>query len=385
MDYQFGAEEVELRGRLRALIAEAFPDGFPGIFVADPEPLQRSADFCRSLGELGLLTMAWPREYGGQDASLWSQIVFGEEMWGHNEPRGGQYMGVNWIGPALMQFGTDEQKRTHLPPIARGEIQWCQGFSEPESGSDLASLRLRATSTKEGFRLRGQKIWTSYADLASWCFVAARTSSDGPKQHGITVFLVPMGRPGIEVRPIPTVLGPHHFNEVFFDDVLVTEDEILGGLDKGWDVITAGLVFERIGAARYARSDRLLHQAYARLADKWHDQPTTARSAWARAVVNARVARLYAYRSAVDRDGANPVGGAVRYSASISRLMSTTLDQQGADALLDLLGTDALRDHSEPGAPSNGDVEHQLRYSQAATVAAGTLEIQKTLIARGAL
>jgi len=383
MDYAFGEAEVELRAELRRLIAEAFPDGFPGIFVEDAEPLRQSDAFNRKLGELGVLTMAWPKEYGGQEASLWAQIVLGEEMWGHNEPRGGQYMGVNWIGPAIMRYGNEAQKARHLPPIARGELQWCQGFSEPDSGSDLASLRLRATRDGDRFRLNGQKIWTSYADIASWCFLAARTSSDGPKQHGITVFLLEMDRPGIEVRPIPTVLGPHHFNEVFFDDVVATESDILGELDNGWEVITAGLTFERVGAARYARSDRLLHQAYERTCDSWDEQPGSARAAWVRAVLKARVARLYAYRAAAARN--DPSGTPSRVPASVSRVMSTTLDQEASDVLLSLLGADALLDHHDPDAPAEGDVEHQLRYGQASTVAAGTLEIQRTLIARGTL
>src|SRR5580692_2526258 len=153
-------------------------------------------------------------------------------MWAHHEPRGAQYMGVNWVGPSIMRHGTQEQQRLHLPAIARGEVIWCQGFSEPDAGSDLASLRTAARPVPPvpagegdggGWRVYGQKIWTSYALMAQWCFLLARTSTGEKKQQGLTVFLVPMSRAGIEVRPIRAMLGPHHLNEVFFDGVEVTE------------------------------------------------------------------------------------------------------------------------------------------------------------------
>ena len=152
--------------------------------------------------------MAWPEEYGGRGASPWEQTAVREEMWAHHEPRGAQYMGVNWVGPAIMRHGTAEQQRQHLPPIAAGEVIWCQGFSEPDAGSDLASLQTAARRDGDGWRISGQKIWTSYATMAQWCFLLARTSRGEKKQQGITVFLVPMDAPGIEVRPDPVHARP---------------------------------------------------------------------------------------------------------------------------------------------------------------------------------
>ncbi len=261
MNYELPPPLQDLRSELRRRIATAFPDGFPSIFVDDPAVLDASIQFCRRLGEDGLLTMAWPPEYGGAEASLWAQAVVAEEMWAHGEPRGAQYYGVNWIGPAIMRFGTPAQRALHLPMIARGEALWAQGYSEPDAGSDLASLRLRARRVAGGWELSGQKIWTSYASFARWCFLAARTDDSGSKHHGITVFLVPMDREGIEVRPIASVNSPHDLNEVFFDQAFASDDEVLGNVDDGWHVITASLTFERVGTARYARSDRLLSEA----------------------------------------------------------------------------------------------------------------------------
>ena len=196
--------------------------------------------------ERNLLCLAWPEEFGGGGASVWEQTVVREEMWAHHEPRGAQYMGVNWVGPIIMRHGTEEQQRKHLPPIARGEVIWCQGFSEPEAGSDLASLRTTARRDGDGWLVSGQKIWTSYATMAQWCFLLARTSKGEKKQQGLTIFLVPMDDPAIQVRPIRCMMGPHHLNEVFFDDLRVTEADVLGTVDAGLvdragrDVLRAG-------------------------------------------------------------------------------------------------------------------------------------------------
>lgn len=381
MDWAFASEDVALRSHLRELMEAHLPEGFPGIFVDDPAMYEATATFCRVLAEQGLLTLSWPREYGGQEATAWRQLVFREEMWSHNEPTGPQYMGVNWIGPAIMRFGTDDQRSTFLPRIAAGDIVWCQGFSEPNAGSDLASLQLRATSTGEGWTLDGQKIWTSYADLADYCILATRTSSDGPKQHGITVFLVPMDRAGIDVRPIDSMLGPHHFNEVFFTDVPVAPGEVLGEVDRGWDVMTAGLSFERTGNPRYARSANVLSEVSEHLAERWDGVPASLKARFATALVHTRAAQLLNYRVVASYgEGRLP-----RHEAALARIASTTLDQEVADLVMDAEAPGSLLGHDPDHRVGSGDAEHHWRYAQASTVAAGTLEVQKMLIARADL
>jgi alkylation response protein AidB-like acyl-CoA dehydrogenase len=253
MDYDMGEGVTALRDQLRRLVDEHVPPDYLGAFTDDPADLEVAQGFCRLLADQGLLCLAWPEEFGGRGASAWEQTAVREEMWAHHEPRGAQYMGVNWVGPAIMRHGTPEQRLAHLPPIAQGEVIWCQGFSEPNAGSDLASLRTAARRDGDGWRVTGQKIWTSYATMAQWCFLLARTSTGEKKQQGITVFLVPMADPAIEVRPIPCMLGPHHLNEVFIDDLWVTEADVLGTVDEGWKVVQEVLAFERVGIARYAR------------------------------------------------------------------------------------------------------------------------------------
>lgn len=381
MDYTFDEPDRNLRVRLRERISDAFPDGFPTITVDDPRPLEASHEFCRQLGEDGLLTLSWPKEYGGEDASLWAQVVIAEEMWGHGEPRGGQYYGVNWLGPTIMRFGTPAQKEQHLPNIARGRGLWAQGYSEPDAGSDLASLRLRATRVDGGWNLTGQKIWTSYGDYAEWCIVAARTDSSGSKHDGITVFLLPMDRPGIEVRPIRAVGGPHDFNEVFFEEAFAADDEVLGDVNSGWDVIRASLSFERVGTARYARSDRLLAEARATLLER--DSPTNEHviAEWVDALLNTRVARLLSYRAVAEREQDEQGSVSVLHS-SVARIANTLTDQAATAVVYDSLSPASMVGHGEGEAPLGGEPEHEWRWGLAATVAAGTLEIQQILIAR---
>jgi alkylation response protein AidB-like acyl-CoA dehydrogenase len=381
VDWTFDEEDQELRVHLRELMAEHLPESFPGIFVDDMAMYEATADFCRVLAREGLLTLSWPAEYGGQDATPWRQLVFREEMWGHNEPTGPQYMGVNWIGPAIMRFGTEAQKAEFLPRIAAGEIVWCQGFSEPNAGSDLASLQLRATAHDRGWRLNGQKIWTSYADLADYCILATRTTAEGPKQQGITVFLLPMDRPGIEVRPIESMLGPHHFNEVFFTDVEVAPDEVLGQVDEGWEVMSAGLSFERTGNPRYARTAHILSEVSEQLAARSGEAPAGLKSRFAAALVHARVAQLLNYRVVTSYGDAR----LPRREASLARIASTTLDQEAADLLMDAEAPLGLLGHDPDHRVGSGDADHHWRYAQASTVAAGTLEVQKMLIARAEL
>jgi len=374
-----GDAATALRHELRQLVADHLPPDFLGAFTDDPADLDVTQNFCRLLAERGLLCLAWPPEYGGRGASLWEQAVVREEMWAHHEPRGAQYMGVNWVGPTIMRHGTPEQKRQHLPAIARGEVIWCQGFSEPNAGSDLASLRTAARRDGDVWRISGQKIWTSYATMAQWCFLLARTSRGEKKQHGITVFLVPMTSPGIEVRPIRSIIGPHHLNEVFFDDLQVTEADVLGRVDEGWQVAQEVLAFERVGIARYARCERLLHAAPAALGDEWDSVPAELRTRWSRMLMHCRRARLLAYRAVAQQgEGRVRPGEAAPYRIAVTRL-----DQDSAEVLMEIVGHASL--HGEAAQRFRSEVEDHWRYSRASTVASGSIEMQRILLARSML
>jgi alkylation response protein AidB-like acyl-CoA dehydrogenase len=288
-------------------------------------------------------------------------------------------MGVNWVGPIIMRHGTPEQQRWHLPPIARGEVIWCQGFSEPEAGSDLASLRTTARRDGDGWLVSGQKIWTSYATMAQWCFLLARTSKGEKKQQGLTIFLVPVDSPGLQVRPIRAMLGPHHLNEVFFDDLRVTEADVLGTVDAGWSVVQDVMSFERVGIARYARCERLLALAPSVLGDRWEELPGELRGRWARMLTHCRRARLLAYRVvSLQSTGRVQPGDAAAY-----RIAVTKLDQDSAEVLMEIAA--ALPRDQDASRYFRAEVEDHWRYSQASTVSSGSIEMQRILLSRAML
>ncbi len=378
MDYDLGADAGQLRDRLRRLISAHIPHGFLGACTDDPQDLATTESFCKLLASEGMLALAWPKEHGGGGGSIWQQTVLREEMWAHHEPRGPQYMGVNWVGPALMRYGTPEQKERHLSAIAAGEVIWCQGFSEPEAGSDLASLRTRAVPDGDGWRITGQKVWTSYAQMASWCVLAACTDPDAAKSQRLTLFLIPMDRVGITVRPIRSMLGPHHLNEVFLDGMPAAPEDVLGTVGDGWRIMREALAFERVGIARYARCESLLDRLRTDLGDDWDRLPESLRVRWVRALVDLRVARMLAYRAVSLQD--DPSAGA---AASAARIAATTCDQQVAELLFEVLGPAAL--DTGPEAKLSGAIEDHWRYAQAATVASGTIEVQRMLVAREVL
>jgi alkylation response protein AidB-like acyl-CoA dehydrogenase len=326
--------------------------------------------------------MAWPRQHGGEDAGAWKQAILREEMWANDEPRGPQYMNLNYIGPLLIRFGSPEQQARFLPPMARGEVIWCQGFSEPDAGSDLASLITRAEDRGDHFVVNGQKIWTSYADApADWCLLLVRTDASAPKHRGISVLLVDMTTPGITVRPIDTMAGPHEFNEVFLDDVRVPRDCLLGEQDHGWDLIVAGLTFERVGIARYARAGRVLERLveYANAAGLGDDPIVRDRLADLHARYEA--ARVLNYR-AISKQAAGEVP---TVEASIARMHNTQLEQAVGHAGLELLGPAGQLRPDDPWAPLRGEIHRYWTRNIPSTLAGGSLEIQKNIVAERGL
>lgn len=381
MDDELGRNAHALRQRLRELIAECLPEDFLGAFTDDPRDLELTQGFCQRLANEGLLALAWPTEYGGGGAGVWLQTVVREEMWAYHEPRGGQYMGLNWVGPAIMRFGTPRQRAYHLPLIAQGQVLWCQGFSEPNAGSDLASLSTTAQQQGDNWRITGQKIWTSYAASADFCMLAARTSWEARRQDGITLFMIPMERSGIVVRPVASMLGPQHLNEVFLSEVPAEAGDVLGEVGEGWSIIRYILGYERVGIARYARCDRLLNVVRAAANGDWASLPQGLRDRFARSAVHNRVARLLSYRvvAAMERETVEDA------AAAAARVAMTRGDQETTGILMEIIGEASVVPETARDPLIARAVEDYWRYSQAATVASGAVEIQQLLVARGVL
>ena len=382
MDFAFTEAEDAFRAELRAFLDAELPEWWRGMFVDDDRAMPLTREMCRKLAARGWLTMAWPPEHGGRGASVWMQTVLREEMWARDEPRGPQYMNLNYIGPLIMRFGTEAQRARFLPPMARGDVIWCQGFSEPGAGSDLASLSTRAADRGDHFVVNGQKIWTSYADApAEWCLLLARTGPSAPKHDGISVLLVDMTTPGITVRPIPTMAGPHEFNEVFLDDVVVPRDCLLGEQDQGWQVIVTGLTFERVGVARYARAGRIIDLLVAWANESGRAADPDVRDKLADLRARYEAARLLSYR-AVSLQAAGDVPTS---EASVARIHSTQLEQDVSHVGLELLGPAGVLRAGDGHAPLDGEVHRQWLRNIPTTVAAGTLEVQKNIVAERGL
>jgi alkylation response protein AidB-like acyl-CoA dehydrogenase len=374
-DFDFSPEEEGLRAELRAFLAERLPADWQGIFVAGDAGWQLSLDICRELGERGWLTIAWPEEHGGRGASIWLQAILQEEYWAHNEPRGPQYMNVNWLGPALIHFGTDEQKAFFLPKLAAGELMWAQGFSEPGAGSDLAALRCAAVPDGDGYVVNGQKIWISYGDIADWCFLLCRTDPTSTRKEGLSVLLVDLTLPGIERRPISSTLGYHRINELFFDDVVVPRSALLGPENDGWRVANTALAFERSGSARYARAARTMGLVEHNHGHEWDD---TRWEQYASLLAFGRASELVNYQVISKKES----GAVPRIEASAARIHNSLLEQELSDFAEQTTGLDFVVYGADEHAVDNGELESMWRNAFAATVTAGSYEIQSGIIAR---
>jgi len=296
MDFDWTDDQRAFRQRIRDFLAENLPPDWWDLAHHGPgshEQTHFSREFCGKLADAGLLIPHWPKEWGGQEYDAWFQTIPAEEMWAAGEPRGAQYMNVNWIGPTLMRYGSKEQQDRYLPPIARGDAIWCQGFSEPDAGSDLASLRTKAERDGDVYRVNGQKIWTSYAGLAETCFLLCRTSPD--RKKGISILLVPMDTPGIEVRSIPSLIGEGDIHEVFFDNAEVPADARLGEEGEAWEIISFSLKNERLGIPRYALARRALDRAVALLQQHGEFGTDAVRIQAAEAAALCEAARVSSY------------------------------------------------------------------------------------------
>lgn len=367
MDFEWDLQQQAFRSTVRAFLAAHLPSDWESLAHGPASESQAafSKRFCKELAAAGLLVPHWPSRWGGRDADPWTAFILAEEMWEAGEPRGGQYMNVNWIGPTLMRFGSEEQQARYIPPMARGETIWCQGFSEPEAGSDLASLRTRAEKHGSSYRINGQKIWTSYAGHADICFLLARTA---PGREGISIFLLPMDTPGILVRQIPSLIGEGDIHEVFFDEVELPGTALLGAEGQAWEIVRTALALERVGIPRFALATRMLHRAVERLGKSGQfGHGAIEQAAKARAACEA--ARFYSY-GIVDQRRHGIATGPEASAARYATVMAETLVAQ------------FVVEHVPEGL-SGADPMLLAHHQRAivAGIASGAAEIQLNLIA----
>ncbi len=367
MNFEWNNEQLAFRESVRKFINDNLPSNWETIAHGPGSETQTnfSKQFCGALSEAGLLVPHWPERWGGRDADPWTSFILAEEMWAAGEPRGGQYMNVNWIGPTLMLYGSVEQQERYIPPMAQGQTLWCQGFSEPESGSDLASLRTRAERDGDIYRINGQKIWTSYAGMADTCFLLARTSAG---KGGISIFLIPMDTPGITVRQIPSIIGEGDIHEVFFDDVEVPVSARLGEEGQAWEIVAISLNLERVGIPRFALASRMLHRAVGVLKQEGRFTGAAVEQA-AKANAACEASRLYSYSIIDQRCRDIPPGP----EASAARYATVNAERAVGEFVVEHI----------PDALAGGDPLMMAHHQRAivAGIASGAAEIQLNLIA----
>ena len=372
MQFNDNPEQAKWRAEVREFLAGANPPRVPedGNFEDDSD--QR--EWRGKLAKRGWIAPAWPKEYGGAGLGVVEQFIMNEEF---AEARAVAMGGasVGFLGPTLIQYGTDEQKKEHLSRILAGEAEWCQGYSEPGSGSDLASLQTRAIRDGDDFVINGQKIWTSGANRSNWMFMLARTEPDAPKHRGISYLLLDMKTPGITIRPLINMAGRHGFNEVFFEDVRVPVRNVVGEINRGWYIGATTLDFERSSIGNSVGQRQVLERYIEYIRANKLMTPSL-RSEFAERWIEAGAAKLLSYNVI----SIQAAGRVPNHEASIAKLFNSELGQRIARTAMTTFGLHgALTDPAR--APLSGRAAMTYMGSVASTIAGGTSEVQRNVIA----
>ena len=384
MNFEFSEAEHRFLEEVDRFIAENHD---PEVMDVTRENMSQLVDtpkrraFMRKIGERGWLGMTWPKEYGGSEGSGIYEYLLNERLAAVGAPQIGKGVGI--IGKTIIRHGSEKLKREFLPKILNNDVEFAIGYSEPQAGSDAAAMALRATRNGDGWRLNGQKIFTTSAHFADWYWVGARTDSDAPKHHGISLFLVKMDDPGLTVHPMPTI-GDEITNQVFFDDVYVGNDYLVGELNKGFQYISEALDLERFTMFTFSPIEKRVELLCEYVATEERDgrplrQDPVVRQTIAQLVTQTEVARVLGLRFVAEsiKGGAPPTCEASEY-----KLYATELSRRIANASMDIAGPGSqLRVRTEH-APLKGRAESTYRYTVIDTIGGGASEIQKNIIAR---
>jgi alkylation response protein AidB-like acyl-CoA dehydrogenase len=384
VDFNYSPEEEKFRQEVRSWLDANLPDDLRegrDEELTQDERWQRHKAWHEQLYAGGWVGIWWPKEYGGRGASVIEQAIFNEELGRAGAPAGVNMNGITLLGPTLMHWGTEEQKKRFLPKILPAEEIWCQGYSEPGSGSDLASLQTRAVEDGDSFVVNGQKVWTSQAQYSDWCFLLVRTDPNAPKHQGISYLLVDMHSPGITVRPLVQITGDAEFNEVFFEDVRVPKKNLVGEKNRGWMVAITTLMFERVATSGYFRFGKILPQVFdlARRVEL-HGRPaiedTAVRQQLAQFAIEAEAIKHNDLRRLTRQLKGQPPGP----EGSFSKITTTELNLRIANFAVELLGPYAVLEKGSPFAIDHARWTRRMLGARAGTIAAGTNEIQRGII-----
>jgi alkylation response protein AidB-like acyl-CoA dehydrogenase len=373
VDLTFNEREAAFRDEVRAWLSENTPTDEP---EHDEDVHYRwRQDFQRSLADAGYAAVHWPVEYGGRAATLTESAIFYEELGRANAPLPANVLGLLLAGPTIMIWGTEEQKERYLAPILTADEIWCQGFSEPDAGSDLAALKTKAVKDGDEWVITGQKVWTSGAQYSKWCMLVARTDPDAPKHKGLTYFLMDMEQDGVEVVPLRQITGEPEFNELFIDGARIPDANVLGGVGNGWKVALTTLMNERAGLAFFlqVRLRQLLDQVIAEAAGRGLLDDAVVADRLGELHLKAEILRLTAYRglTAIEKYGVPGPEG------SLTKWMWSDTNQQLTQFAADLLGPQALQ--------SGNRWAYELLRARGNTIEGGTTEVLKNIVAERVL
>jgi alkylation response protein AidB-like acyl-CoA dehydrogenase len=385
MDLTYPPEAESFRGEIRAWLEENLPEGWfdEGFELRGEERKRFNEEWTAKLHEGGWICASWPEEYGGKGLSVMENVVLNEEFARARAPMRADFFGDTLVGPTILQWGTEEQKKEFLPKILRGQISWCQGFSEPEAGSDLASLKTKAVLDGDEWVINGQKVWTTQAQYADFIFLLARTDPDAPKHKGISYLLVPMRQSGIEIRPIVQITGDSEFNEVFFDGARTGRDEVVGDVNDGWRVAMGTLAFER-GASTLGQQMAFRNEldAIVDVARRTGvaDDPVM-RQRLVQAHIGLELMRLGALRTLAGSER-----GALGREAMVTKLHWATVHRGLGELAMDVLGAAATVCGEDTGGKYDPTpLQRLFLFTRADTIYGGSNQIQRNIIGERAL
>jgi alkylation response protein AidB-like acyl-CoA dehydrogenase len=388
MDFGFSQEEEDFRQEVREFIQKEYPPELrrlsrvtfaPSIHGLDDEGWELMRTLSRKLGAKGWLSLSWPEKYGGQNSPFLQYIVYEEVL--YNNCPGINHMGVTFLAPTLIKFGSEEQAKRHLPGIAKGEVYWCELLSEPDSGSDLASIKTQATEHGDYYVINGQKTWSSGAHLAEWGFILVRTAPNLPRHRGLSYFLIDMKTPGITINPITDMLEEDEFCEVFFDEVRVPKEDLIGGKNRGWYVTMATLDFERAAHMYYPSVRGYLDHLIEYVKRSPQPLSPVLRNRLAELVAECEMARWLHYRAIWMMSR----GNMPTYEVAIDKLYNSELAQRVAELGTQVLGHYGGLLYDSKHAFLYGWPSYYYLDTVSYTIMAGTSEIDRNVIAQRGL
>jgi alkylation response protein AidB-like acyl-CoA dehydrogenase len=386
MDLTLSPSEEEFRDEVRAWLQENHPGPEPEAGLDEVMSFRR--DWQLKLHEAGWAGISWPKEYGGRGATMIEQAIFAAEATRQEAPAPANVLGLAMGGPVVIAHGSDEQKARYLEPILTGEEIWCQGFSEPESGSDLASLKTRAVKDGDEWVVTGQKVWTTFAQYAKWCMLVARTDPDAPKHQGLTYFLMDMEQEAVQTRPLVQITGEGEFNEVFFEEARVPDANVVGGVGNGWAVAITTLMNERAGLAFGAISQ--IQNSLGRLSKLARETPAGGGTAADDPYFRQRIAQLYievetmrlnAYRGLTKTMQSGIPGP----EGSLGKWQWADINQDLTELALEIEGAYSMLARGSDHAVAGGAWQYSFLRSRANSIEGGTTDILKNIIAERVL